>query len=169
MKKTAFLLIAFFAIGIFCQDSIMAQKRGNRFENIRDFHPGNPLEMVDLTDEQENTISELRYEHQMQAIELKSKLKQNRLKLEKLFENENVDESEVMGIVEQNNDIHAQLSNMRMDMRLKINSLLTPEQREQIKEQMKNRPGFGMWRDNDFEDRNFRRDHFRSEKRHDRF
>lgn len=146
MKRILIALVVFLSIGAISQSALLAQKRDFRQGNQRGQFQGRCFEMLDLTAEQEEAIADLRYEHQMQAVELRSKLAQNRLKLEKLFDEENVDETAVMNIVAENNDIHDQLATNRMEMRLKMNSLLTPEQKEELKD----RPGYGMGFGNGF-------------------
>jgi len=139
MKKVFVVLVVFSLAGIF-SSSLLAQKRDFRPCNQKGFNQGRWINQLDLTDEQQETIADLRYEHQMQVVELRSKLQQNRLKLDKLFDDDNIDESEVMSIVDDNNNIHDQLAKSRMEMRIKVNSLLTPEQKAELKD----RPGFGM-------------------------
>lgn len=139
MKKIIVALVILSVVGIF-SNSLLAQKRDFRAGDQRGFRHERMFEKLNLTEEQQNTIDDFRYEHQMQAVELHSKLEQNRLMLEKLFDEDNVDESAVMNIVDENNDIHNQLAKSRMEMRVKINSLLTPEQKEELKD----RPGVGM-------------------------
>lgn len=139
MKKVIIALVVLFSVGVF-SNSLLAQKRDFRPGNQRGFNEERWFEKLDLTEEQQEAIADLRYEHRMQAVELHSKLAQNRLQLEKLFDEDNVDENAAMDIVDENNNIHNQLAKSRMEMRLKINSLLTPEQKEELKD----RPGFGM-------------------------
>lgn len=142
MKKVIIVIVVSLILGSVFSGNIMAQKKGYHQWDQRDFDQGRVIDNLNLTSEQEDNINDLRYEHQMQATELHSKLAQNRLKLEKLFDEDNIDQSAVMNIVEENNSIHNQLSKNRMEMRLKIHSILTPEQRDELKD----RPGLGFGR-----------------------
>jgi protein CpxP len=134
MKKAILAIVITLIVGSVLSGDLFAQKRGASNWAERGLCQGRILDRLDLTVEQEDEISDLRYEHQLQATELRSKLIQNRLKLQKLFDEDNVDESAVMNIVEENNSIRNQLSKNRMEMRLKINSILTPEQKEELKD-----------------------------------
>lgn len=133
MKKVIVAFIMFLSIGVLFSDSIFAQGK-------MDFCPRFTTEDLNLTEVQKQEIGDLRFEHQNLAIELHSKLDQNRLKLEKFFEEDKVNEAAVMDIVEENNKIHNQLAENRIEMRLKMNSILTPEQKAELKD----RPGRGM-------------------------
>lgn len=140
MKKVIIAIVVSLTLSSVLSEDLFAQKRSVRNWDERGFSQGRMLDRLDLTAEQENAISDLRYDHQMQAAELRSKLTQNRIQLQKLFDEDNVDENAVMNIVEENNSIRNQLSKNRMEMRLKINSILTPEQKEELKD----RGCFGM-------------------------
>lgn len=140
MKKVIIAIVVSLTLSSVLSGDLFAQKRAYRQWDKHDFNQERLIDRLDLTAEQEDAIKDMRYEHQMQAAELRSKLTQNHLQLQKLFDEDNVDESAVMNLVEENNSIHNQLSKSRMEMRLKINSILTPEQREELND----RPGFGM-------------------------
>ena len=93
---------------------------------------------LNLTDQQEETLSNLRYDHQMKASELRTKVQQNRLTIQKMFDDDNIDRNEIMKLVDENNSLRGELRKMRVDMRIETNSLLTDEQKAELKD----RPGF---------------------------
>lgn len=134
MKKVIIAIVVSLTLSSVLSEDLFAQMRGARTWDGRGFGQVRMLDRLDLTAEQEDAISDLRYDHQMQAAELRTKLTQNRIQLQKLFDEDNVDENAVMNIVEENNSIRNQLSKNRMEMRLKINSILTPEQKEELKD-----------------------------------
>lgn len=143
MKKVIISSLLFLSFAILFSNSISAQgKRVYGFGFDNDSRHCFFAENINLTDEQKQTINDLRYQHQSKAIELRSKLAQNQLELKKLFDEDNVDENAVMNIVNENNNIRNLLTNSKMEIRLKINSLLTSEQKQELKN--KSCCGFGF-------------------------
>ena len=133
MKNLSYPLAIIIAFILFSASST-AQPFGQRNwedNNCRRF------ENLELTTEQKETLETLQYEHRLQAAELHSQLEINRIKMEKLFNEESIDEDELMMLNEENNAIHNKLSEMRVEMRIQMNSLLTAEQKEKINEAQK--------------------------------
>ncbi len=129
MKKISIILLTVLSFTIFFTSTSFAQKRGYRKEVVKE----RIFEKLELTEAQQEEIGNLRYDHQMQAIDLRAELKKNRLELKNIFDRDEVNESTVMSIVEKNNSIHNKLAVMRAEILLKMNSILTPEQREKVK------------------------------------
>lgn len=124
MKKLSVILFVI-SIAVLFTGSTFAQKR-----MANGFGQGRMFTQLDLSDSQKSEIEKLRYEHQMKAIDLRAELKKNKIEIENLLNAEKVDENAVMNLVEKNNEIHNSLSKMRMEMRIKVGSLLTTEQKE---------------------------------------
>lgn len=93
---------------------------------------------LNLTDQQQEALSNLRYDHQMKASELRAKIQQNRLTIQKMFDDDEINRDAAMKLVDENNSLRGELRKMRVDMRIETNSLLTDEQKAELKD----RPGF---------------------------
>ncbi|HEC79531.1 MAG TPA: periplasmic heavy metal sensor [candidate division WOR-3 bacterium] len=113
-------------------------------EGCRNFPPGQPphghrmmpemrLEMLDLTASQRDEIEAARLEAQKKIIPLKAEIELKRLDLEKEMRADTPNRSKIMKLTEEINKIELKIKQTKLDEMLKIRSVLTPEQREELK------------------------------------
>ncbi len=99
-----------------------------------DFKPGSckgmMIEKLNLTDQQQDAVEQLRIEHQRRMIDLKADLQKAKLDLKELKQNGNYTRDDfiakVKAISEAKNNIALEMANHKMD----IYELLTDEQKE---------------------------------------
>src|SRR5690554_6154609 len=66
-----------------------------------DFRRGDLILQLDnLTDSQKDQIEEIRYNHQLQAIEIRNELAKNRLELGKIRRSDNPDKDAILNLIE---------------------------------------------------------------------
>ncbi len=111
--------------------------------------PGGPannlLKRLDLTDEQRDQIFEIHHAQQPAVREKMEALRKGREALRNAAMAENYDSKAVRTLADQQGMLKAELIVMRNATFNRIYTLLTPEQREQIK-QMKKKRGTGFQR-----------------------
>lgn len=125
MKITKILAVIFTLTLL--SGTAFSQKNEN---NMRmEFHK-NIFEKLNLTDQQKDKMSELRFSHKKQMIDLKAALEKSRLALQELRSKDNFTRSEVLAAVKKinqaKNDIAIAEANNKMDMY----EILTPEQQK---------------------------------------
>ncbi len=92
------------------------------------------VDQLNLTDAQKTKISELRYDHQNKAIELRADLQQTRLAIRKLNRSADINKDEYLSLVEKRNDIRDQISVMKAELHLEILNQLDAEQKKALTE-----------------------------------
>ncbi len=130
MKKLNISIVFLISIFLFTAVILTAQPFGMSRDNTRI----RALDKLDLTKAQKDAIENLRYDMKTKTIDLRAKMEQNRLQIEKLFEEENIDRDAVMKLVDENSSLRNELHKMRMNRRLEINSLLTAEQKAELQD-----------------------------------
>lgn len=91
------------------------------------------IERLDLTTEQRETLDNLKYEHKQKAIELHAVLQKNRLTIQKMFRDDQINENKIVELTDENSAIKADLAKMMIEMRLAAHSVLTDEQKAELK------------------------------------
>lgn len=95
------------------------------------------FEMLNLNDEQREAIEDARFEARKKIIPLKSEVELKRLDLEKEMKTDEPNRSKIMKIMKEISDLELKIKQTGVDERLKIHSILTPEQREQLKKPLR--------------------------------
>ena len=140
MKKLSVFVFIVFSLTLLFSSSTFAQKNAAK----RGIMKERVFDKINLTETQEREIEDFRYAQQLEAIDLHADLEKNQLMLKELFDADEIDEGAIMDIVEKNNAIHDKLSTMRVKMHLKMNSVLTAEQKEELKSLPRFGSGFGL-------------------------
>jgi Spy/CpxP family protein refolding chaperone len=113
---------------------------------------------LELTSEQKEKIRDLRTDSQKEMIKLRADLKIARLELEELLSEDRPDRMEIYRKIEEMGDLKVMLQKNRIDERLAMREILTPEQLDKLKTLRHKR---GLHRRQEgrerFEDRKFRR------------
>ena len=101
---------------------------------------GKMAEKLDLTEDQQAKIEDLRYENQKKKIDLQADMRKTQLEMKHEMQKDNVDREKVMKLVEESGELKIQLRKAQVQQMLDVKDVLTPEQREEAKEMM------GKWR-----------------------
>lgn len=114
----------------------MKEHNGNhqmgRGMNHQGNHEGIMMEELDLTEDQQNQLQELRTEHQKEMIRLRSEIET--LKIDKRNAMQNNNYSAAKKVVKQISAVQEELKLERINQKEAIWNLLTPEQREKLEE-----------------------------------
>jgi Spy/CpxP family protein refolding chaperone len=86
--------------------------------------------MLNLTDEQTKTFNDIRYKHQMEAIDLRAELDKNRAEVRKMMADENVNSDKLLALTKANNEILAKMRTSRTQMWLDVYNILDDNQKE---------------------------------------
>jgi Spy/CpxP family protein refolding chaperone len=90
------------------------------------------LRNVDLTEDQRTQLEALRDEHQAEMKPLKQELKTKRQQLHQLWTAEVIDEGAIWALDAEMVPLRQQMHQERLEQRLQVMNLLTPEQRAQL-------------------------------------
>lgn len=85
--------------------------------------------ILDLSEEQQEQISDLRTGHLKKMTELRNQMREKRARLQTLTSGDNYNEGEANQVIEQIGDIHTTMMKERTSHRQEVRSLLTEEQR----------------------------------------
>ena len=108
-----------------------------------------PMAALELSAEQRAKLESLNLERARKTAQLRADLKVARLDLRAAMRQDNPDPDQVNTRVEAVNKARSLLLESRISHRLKVNGVLTPEQRNKLREIQRDRPGKGfrkMWR-----------------------
>ena len=94
------------------------------------------LEMLDLSPEQREEIETSRYEVEKKVIPLRAEIQLKHLDMQKEMQADNPNRSKLMNLTGQISNLQLKIKQLMLDQKLKIHSILTPEQREQIHKPM---------------------------------
>ena len=94
------------------------------------------LEMLDLSPEQREEIENSRYEVEKKVIPLRAEIQLKHLDTQKEMKADIPNRSKLMTITKEMSDLQLKIKQLMLDQKLKIHSILTPEQREQLKKPM---------------------------------
>ncbi len=91
------------------------------------------LGMLDLSAEQQANMKALRTETEKQIIPIKADIDLKQIDLREAMAADNPNRDRIMRLTKDINDLKLKIQQLRIDQRLKIHSMLTPEQKEQMK------------------------------------
>ncbi|UCG92436.1 MAG: periplasmic heavy metal sensor [candidate division WOR-3 bacterium] len=91
------------------------------------------FEMLDLTEEQREKIEDAEIEARKKIIPLKAEIEMKAIDLEKEMKADNPNRSKIMKLTEEISNLRLKIQQTRIDVRLKVHALFTPEQREQLR------------------------------------
>jgi Spy/CpxP family protein refolding chaperone len=102
----------------------------NEFSDWPTSHFERMQKNLNLTDEQIAKMSDIRFEHQNMAIDLKGKIKKNRLIVRKMMEDNKIEKEKLLKIVSQNNELLSKIKLSKTNMWLDIYNILDDTQKE---------------------------------------
>ncbi len=105
----------------------------------------------DLSDQQKQEIQKLKQAVQKETLSLKSKLQVKKAELNDLLMAENLDKNAIYKKIDEISEIEKKLKKKHIDTMIKVQALLTPEQRVKFKSRlMRHRGNFGAMRGHGF-------------------
>lgn len=124
MKK---INMSLFVLSLILVSSIFIMGQKQKVKNMpKDKHRID----LNLTDEQEVKIQDIRFTHEEKQIEIKSELDKNRLQIKKLIASGNFSDNQLLNLVDKSGQIQSELEKNRVAMWLDIRNILTDEQKE---------------------------------------
>ncbi|MEO0137461.1 MAG: Spy/CpxP family protein refolding chaperone [candidate division WOR-3 bacterium] len=96
--------------------------------------PEPPIEMlVDLSPEQKTQLENIRIETRKNIIPIKSQIELKEIELQQAMKSDNPDKDKILKLSKEIHELEWQIKKLNIEERLKINSILTPEQKEKIR------------------------------------
>jgi Spy/CpxP family protein refolding chaperone len=140
MKNLIWVLIVLVSVAFVTQESF-SQKRMNKNKNEyrNDF-----LKQLNLTDEQEKKIQELRLANQEQMIKFRSNVELKELEIRKLTSSDNVSRSQMIELTKELNTIKDEMNIARVNHKMDVYDNLDANQKKLWMEQKEK---FGMMKD----------------------
>ena len=89
---------------------------------------------LNLSENQKERIAEVRESHQRERIQTQADLRLARLELRKLMRAEDPNQDAIDDQIDRMSSIRAEMMKSRVDQRLEVREILTPEQRNQLRE-----------------------------------
>ena len=87
-------------------------------------------EDLNLTDQQQQKMDDLKFQHQKAMIQKNADLKEAKLEMRNMMRKTEVDEKAVLGKQKQISTLKAEIAEARLKHRLEMRKVLTPEQFE---------------------------------------
>lgn len=154
MKKVRLTLVTAF-IGLFLMSSMALADRfreggGEGFKSAQFGGHGKPggsglqmilrnAEEIDLTDEQQDQLFDMREAFQLKQIDQKAEIQKAQVKLRSLKRSEDASESEVLKAIDKVGALKTEMKKMSYKQRTAIREVLSQEQRDKLKSIMKER------------------------------
>jgi len=130
MKNPALILSFILLTGLigYAQEMCPMHRQGPR--EMRDFPP----ELLDdLSPEQKASIEDVRIEMRKNIIPIKSQIELKQIDLHKEMKADNPNKDRIMKLSQEIHNLEWQIKKLNIEERLKLHSILTPEQREKLK------------------------------------
>lgn len=99
-------------------------------------------EELNLTEQQQQKMDDLRFQHQKAMIQKNADLKEAKLEMRNMMQKTEVDEKAVLGKQKQISALKAEIAEARLKHRLEMRKVLTPEQREKMNKMRRDRDKF---------------------------
>lgn len=140
MKNLIFVLVVLFAVSIVGQDTY-SQKKNNKKQNE---YRKELKEKLNLTDEQEKKIQELRNSHQEAMIKFNAELDLKELELKKLKQNDNVSRNDMINLTKELSVIKNEIAIAKVNHQMDVYDILDANQKKIWMEQQSK---FGFMKD----------------------
>jgi len=108
-------------LAFFAQPAQNNMPMGQRHEGIKT--------LLKLTPEQETKFNDLTYQHRQEAIDVRAKIQKNRLELEKMVNDNKIDEKKLFQLTDENSKLQGNMKNSAVKNWLEINKILNDEQK----------------------------------------
>ncbi|MEO0094807.1 MAG: Spy/CpxP family protein refolding chaperone [candidate division WOR-3 bacterium] len=121
-------LVLFTGLIGYSQDMCPMHRQGPR-----DMEPCPPELLDDLTPEQKAKIEDIRIETRKNTIPIKSQIELKQIDIHKEIKADNPNKDRILKLSQEIHELEWQIKKLHIEERLKIHSILTPEQREKLK------------------------------------
>ena len=108
-------------ISLFSQPAQNGQPMGPQHEGIK--------VLLKLTPEQETKFNDLTYQHRQEAVDVRAKMQKNRLELEKMINDNKIDEKKLFQLTDENSKLQGNMKNSAVKNWLEIYKILNDEQK----------------------------------------
>ena len=136
--KSSFIIAVLFTFTLigtsFAQGKMMHDRKENK---------GQFLKKLNLTQEQKDQLSDLKFKHQKEMVDLRADLKKNLIDLKEVKSKDNFSRDEVINAVKKVNESRDKITVARANNMYDFYSLLKPEQKQMWKENQNNRDFMG--------------------------
>ena len=144
MKRNIFIALgAILAITIVWSVSEVDARRGGREHRMRGHRHAAMMEALNPTAEQREKLKAMRLGHQKEMAQLRADLQVARLDLRATVGEDEPASAQVKAVVAKVNEARSRILENRVGHRIAIKGILTPEQREKMKELRLDRPARG--------------------------
>ncbi len=149
MQKGKKIIMAAAIMALCAQPLLFAQgggkkgyegKKGDKKQMMMEHHGkffGDPARMkkeLSLTDEQVTKITDINKEHRKKMLDYKEKLAPKEIQLKKLLLEDTVDMAKVRLLLKEIGDLRVELQALRIEHRLDIEKVLTPDQKAKMRQ-----------------------------------
>ena len=97
-------------------------------------HSGFGIERVQeelkLTEDQTKQFNDFRYNHQKDVVDLKSEIEKNRIEINKMMSDNEVNAEELLGLVNANSEIQSKIKVSKTNFWLNVHNILNTEQKQ---------------------------------------
>ena len=95
---------------------------------------GGPMSALDLTDEQQDKVFAIQEANRKKNWDTMSSMRSEMFKLQRMYNAESVDSKPLLEQQKKVDDLRRQMLASRLDMRKQMESVLTPEQKKQLRQ-----------------------------------
>jgi len=91
------------------------------------------FEMLDLSAEQRDGMKAIKTETQKKIVPMKAEIELKQIDLRNAMDVDNPNRNRIMQLTKEISDLQLKIKQAKIDQKLKVHAMLTPEQREQMK------------------------------------
>ena len=124
MKKLCLSVLGMILLtnfSLFSQPAQNGQPMGPRHDGIK--------VLLKLTPEQETKFNDLTYQHRQEAVDVRAKIQKNRLELEKMVNDNKIDEKKLFQLTDENSKLQGNMKNSAVKNWLEIYKILNDDQK----------------------------------------
>ena len=149
MQKSKKVIVTAALLALCAQPLLFAQaggkkghegRRGDKKPMMDECHGkffGDPVRMkkdLNLTDEQVTKIGDINKEHRKKMLDYREKLAPREIQLKKMLLEDSVDMARVRALLKEIGDLRVELQALRIEHRLDIEKVLTPDQKAKMRQ-----------------------------------
>ncbi|GEM_PF-1912205 len=141
MKRTMIIaLVALLAVTAAWTVSDVDARRGRREHRMKGHHRAEMMKALAPTPEQQEKLKSIHFSHQKKMAQMRADLQVARLDLRAAMDKDIPESGQVKAAVAKVNEARARMLTNRIEHQISFKEILTPEQREKLKEIRMNRP-----------------------------
>lgn len=124
MKKIFVFMLAFGFLGL---EIINAQPQNSK-SPMRNNKTG-VFKKLNLTTEQQKQFGDIMYKQKQQSIDIRADIEKNRLEMQKMIKDNNIDEGKILSLTNDNSKLQAEMRSNKVKSWFAVYKILTPEQK----------------------------------------